>query len=93
MADPHAHVWEADPNTVVLYATHDCNKQGSGDCTVQGKRPGFRMLDWWVWSSNDLRNWTLSENRVTPDMIVYENENTTDECWATVRRSKKERKS
>ena len=57
MADPHMHVWPADPSRVFLYSTHDCSPHGRPPCVAapeaegQAGAPGFRMDDWWVWSS------------------------------------------
>ncbi|KAH8060453.1 hypothetical protein JL722_4549 [Aureococcus anophagefferens] len=45
IADPHAHVWPADPDTVFVYATHDCSPSGRGNCTAS-RGLGFRMDDW-----------------------------------------------
>jgi hypothetical protein len=70
MADPHMHVFPSNPDVVQLYSTHDCNKGRSGPCVREPSSggegsavvgaageehaPGFRMIDWWVWSSADL---------------------------------------
>ena len=84
MADPHMHVWPAQPDKVYVYATHDCNRAGdaSQPCAAAAGELGFLMEDWWVWSSTDLVAWT-QEARVYPTALAYENANTTDECWAT----------
>ena len=83
MADPHMHVWPAQPDKVYVYATHDCNRAGdaSQPCAAAAGELGFLMEDWWVWSSTDLVAWT-QEARVYPTALAYENANTTDECWA-----------
>ncbi|KAH8058054.1 hypothetical protein JL720_14093 [Aureococcus anophagefferens] len=47
IADPHAHVWPGDPDTVFVYATHDCSPSGRGNCTAS-RGLGFRMDDWCV---------------------------------------------
>ena len=47
LADPHAHVWPGDPDTVFVYATHDCSPSGRGNCTAS-RGLGFRMDDWCV---------------------------------------------
>ena len=61
---------------VFLYATHDTPHGKSRDL-----RSEFRMDNWWVWSSEDLVEWSLED-------IVYPNstlawDNFTQECWAT----------
>jgi hypothetical protein len=78
------HVWASDPNKVVLYATHDCNKHGNAGPCVKTKRAGvgFYMTDWWVWSSVDLVNWKL-ETTVLPDTLSWDNAGNASECWAT----------
>lgn len=75
MADPHMHIWEG-PNSsrVYLYATHDTPKPHAGQV-------GFRMTNWWVWSSEDLVNWKM-EDIVEPNSTLSW-DNVTDECWAT----------
>ena len=75
MADPHMHVFESvNESRVYLYATHDYSKGEAGGL-------GFRMDNWWVWSSDDLVTWQLED-------VVYPNktltwDNMTQECWAT----------
>ena len=81
LADPHAHVWPGDPDTVFVYATHDCSPSGRGNCTAS-RGLGFRMDDWWVWSTTDLLNWTL-EATVSPSVVSWETNDTARECWAT----------
>ena len=69
-ADPHVHRW-AEVDTYYAYATHDYSPQNTG----------FRMDNWWVWSSADLRNWTLVDilfpNATPAPPADYSN------CWAT----------
>ena len=65
--DPHIHIFEGK---AYLYATHDRSIENAY----------FAMDDWWVWSSEDLVNWTLES--------VLKPENTYigkpfDQCWAT----------
>jgi arabinoxylan arabinofuranohydrolase len=67
-ADPHIHVFN---NTFYLFSTHDFSP----------KNTGFKMTDWWQWSSADLVTWTLAytlqPNQTASDPSRY------DECWAT----------
>ena len=51
--DPHIHVFDGK---AYLYATHD----KSADNTT------FIMEDWWIWSSEDLVNWT-QESVLNPE--------------------------
>ena len=71
MADPHVHVW-AD-GKAWMYATHDTPDGAAGEL-------GFRMDNWWVFSSSDLVSWT-QEDILWPT-TTYEHKNDT-ECWAT----------
>ena len=82
MADPHMHVWSSDPDTVWLYSTHDCSRHPSGPCVSAKGELGFRMLDWWVWSSSNLVDWK-QRSRVLPSAISWETNDTVTECWAT----------
>ena len=94
MADPHMHVFPSDPNRVQLYSTHDCNKGRDGPCvreqepshggggSVGAGAPDFRMIDWWVWSSEDLVDWKM-ETKVLPKSIKWDDVNASEECWAT----------
>jgi len=65
--DPHIHVFDGK---AYLYATHD----KSADNTT------FVMEDWWVWSSDDLVNWT-QESALKPE-DTYIGEGFTS-AWAT----------
>ena len=68
MADPHGHVFG---DKVYVYATHDYSNDNKG----------FRMDDWWVWSSTNLVDWN-KESVVKPSTsIKWDNELTS--CWAT----------
>lgn len=68
MADPNVRLMDG---TFYVWATHDLSVNNTG----------FRMLDWWVWSSADLVKWTL-ESRVKPrDVFKWDTE--PSECWAT----------
>eukprot|EP00039_Didymoeca_costata_P020773 m.342381 g.342381 ORF g.342381 m.342381 type:complete len:467 (+) comp21319_c0_seq1:31-1431(+) len=67
MADPHAHVFN---DRVYIYATHDFSNNNTG----------FRMLDWWVWSSDDLVNW---KKEYVLEPMPWETEEEKTECWAT----------
>ena len=76
MADPHLHVWGAKNDsaaqTVFMYATHDWH-------ATSGKL-GFRMDNWWVWSSDDLVTWTQRDILQPTDTYIHKN---FTECWAT----------
>ncbi|MES2411141.1 Carbohydrate binding module (family 35) [Flavobacterium aquidurense] len=47
-ADPSVHVWENDPNTLWVYASHD----------VPGTNHHATMFDYHVFSTTDLKSWT-----------------------------------
>jgi hypothetical protein len=47
-ADPSAHIWPSDPNTLWLYTSHD----------VPGTNHHATMFDYHVFSTTDLVNWT-----------------------------------
>ena len=47
-ADPSAHVWKSDTNTLWLYTSHD----------VPGTNHHATMFDYHVFSTKDLINWT-----------------------------------
>ena len=47
-ADPSAHVWKNDPNTLWIYASHD----------VPGTNHHATMFDYHVFSTIDLKTWT-----------------------------------
>ena len=70
MADPHVHVWE--DGKAWMYATHDT--------PVGRPQLGFRMDNWWVFSSTDLVTWAQED--VLWPTETYEHKNDT-ECWAT----------
>ena len=70
MADPHLHFWP-ETGLTYAYATHDFSNTNTG----------FRMDNWWVWSSPDLISWTLAD-------VVYPNATPAPpgdyhNCWAT----------
>lgn len=67
VCDPQVRVYG---DRVYLYATHDLSLDNQG----------FRMDDWWVWSSSDLFNWTY-ECTVKPEDTYYGKP--CDSCWAT----------
>ena len=69
MADPNVRLM--DGKTFLVWATHDFSMNNTG----------FRMDDWWVWSSSDLIKWTL-ESRVVP-RDVFKWDTVPTECWAT----------
>jgi arabinoxylan arabinofuranohydrolase len=67
-ADPHIHIYN---NNFYLYSTHDFSSNNTN----------FIMKNWWIWSSPNLVDWSLSS-------IVYPNQTSTpanqyDSCWAT----------
>ena len=70
-ADPHIHYWAEAVPPYWAYATHDASN----------KNTGFTMHDWWVWSSPDLRTWTLASilypNATPAPVSAYSS------CWAT----------
>ena len=67
LCDPDIRIYG---DTAFLYGTHDES--------VDNK--GFRMNDWWVWSSKDLVHWK-QESTLKPDDTYYGKPMTT--CWAT----------
>ena len=46
-ADPSAHVWNDDPNTLWIYSSHD----------VHNTNHFFTMADYHVFSTTDMVNW------------------------------------
>ena len=70
MADPHLHFWP-ETGLTYAYATHDFSPTNKG----------FKMTDWWVWSSADLVEWSLVDvlypNATPAPPADYAN------CWAT----------
>ena len=68
MADPHMHFFN---DTYVLFATHDYSNNNTG----------FRMDNWWVWSSTDLVNWEQA-SIVRPEDTCA-NKSVWQQCWAT----------
>lgn len=67
VCDPHIRIFD---DTAYLYATHDKSEAN----------PGFRMEDWWIWSSKDLVEWK-HECTLKPE-VTYLGEGF-DQCWAT----------
>lgn len=65
--DPHIHIFEG---RAYLYATHDRSNENAY----------FAMDDWWVWSSDDLVNWTLESVLKPEDTYIGK---PFDQCWAT----------
>lgn len=65
MADPHIRIFN---NKAYLFATRDA------DSTAQN----FTMPDWKIWTSQNLRTWTL-ENTIKPDETYMGKSNN---CWA-----------
>ncbi len=75
LADPHGLVYDG---RVYLFATHDFSPANKK----------FVMKDWWVWSSADLVNWSLTSTLQPEDTFLHRPFN---DCWATfgVRRNNK----
>jgi len=67
LCDPQIRVYG---NKAFLYATHDTSPNNKG----------FRMDDWWIWSSSDLVNWKY-ESTLKPEDTYYGKPN--NSCWAT----------
>ncbi|WP_219930510.1 family 43 glycosylhydrolase [Polaribacter aquimarinus] len=67
VSDPHIRVFQ---DTIYLYSGHDANP----------KDKTWVMKDWRVFSSTDLRNWSL-RNTISPKEN-YMDDNSTD-CWAS----------
>jgi hypothetical protein len=65
--DPHIHIFNGK---AYLYATHD----KSADNTT------FIMEDWWIWSSEDLVNWTLESVLDPEDTYIGKG---FESAWAT----------
>ena len=68
MADPNVRLMNG---TFFAWATHDYSVNNTG----------FKMLDWWVWSSADLVSWTLESTVVPADIFPWDEQQ--NECWAT----------
>jgi hypothetical protein len=67
LADPQVRIYG---ERAWLYATHDASPDSKG----------FRMNNWWIWSSTDLVNWT-QENVLTPEETYFGKPS--NDCWAT----------
>lgn len=67
VCDPQIRVYK---DRVWLYATHDASPDADG----------FKMYDWWVWSSPDLVNWT-HECTLRPEETYFKAPS--ENCWAT----------
>jgi hypothetical protein len=68
MADPHVHFFN---DTFYLFATHDYSSNNTG----------FRMDNWWVWSSTDLVSWNQASIVRPQDTCAQKS--VWHECWAT----------
>eukprot|EP00475_Leptophrys_vorax_P023794 TRINITY_DN32701_c0_g1_i1.p1 TRINITY_DN32701_c0_g1~~TRINITY_DN32701_c0_g1_i1.p1 ORF type:complete len:450 (+),score=102.13 TRINITY_DN32701_c0_g1_i1:17-1366(+) len=68
LCDPHVHIYGQD--RAYLYGTHD----------FAANNTGYKMQNWWVWSSDDLVSWTL-EDVLTPEETCVGK--AFDSCWAT----------
>lgn len=66
VCDPHVRVYG---ERAYLYATHDYSKDNTT----------YRMDDWWIWSSDDLQNWT-HECTIHPQQTYYGKAD--QSCWA-----------
>lgn len=58
-ADPSAHVWESDPNTLYVYASHD----------MEPARGCDRMDRYHIFSTQDMVNWTDHGEFLSADMV------------------------
>jgi len=67
-ADPSAHVWKNDTNTLWLYTSHD----------VPGTNHHATMFDYHVFSTKDLINWTDHGRVLSVDDVNW----ATDYAWA-----------
>lgn len=67
VTDPHIHIFN---DKAYLYASHD---EGPGKET-------YTMRDWWIWSSDDLVNWTHESTIYPKD--TYINDDAFDKCFA-----------
>lgn len=67
VCDPHIHIFDGK---AYLYATHDTAADSNR----------FLMEDWWVWSSDDLVNWTLESILRPEDTYLGK---PFESCWAT----------
>ncbi len=67
LCDPTIRIYN---DRAYLYATHD----------YAPSNRGFKMTDWWVWSSQDLVNWVY-ESTLHPEETYYRK--ASDDCWAT----------
>lgn len=67
LTDSHIHVYNG---RLYNYATHDYSHNSKG----------YMMKDWWVWSSEDLVNWTF-ESELCPTILGFGNDY--KHCWAT----------
>jgi hypothetical protein len=70
MADSHVHSFDGGA-TFFMYATHDFSNTNTG----------FKMLDWWVWTSTDLVNWSKAATVLPQDTPAPQS--AWGECWAT----------
>jgi len=73
VCDPSVRIFN---NKVYLYATHDTPL----DAPERNGDQGYHMLEWWVWSSENLVDWKL-ENTLSPTVLGFP-EGFKD-CWAT----------
>ena len=67
LTDAHGVVYDG---RVYLYATHDFSPANKG----------FKMTDWWVWSSANLVDWTQEGTLKPEDTYLHKPFN---DCWAT----------
>lgn len=67
VCDPQIRVYDG---RVYLYATHDFSPENHG----------FRMLDWWIWSTTDLVHWD-QVNVLRPEQTFLAKP--FSDCWAT----------
>ena len=74
MADPHLRAVVQDDNETLfyLYATHD----------FANNNTGFRMKDWWAWTSPDMVHWRKAVH-IAPNTSFLAWDPNVVECWAT----------
>ena len=72
LTDPHIAIFG---DRAFLYGTHDFSPSNKG----------FKMQDWWVWSSSDLVNWK-HEGTLKPEQTYLKKP--FNDCWATFGASK-----
>lgn len=70
MADPHLHFFNG---SFYIFASHDFSPNNTG----------FRMDDWWIWTSQDLVSWQTTSVVKPGAVFPWSNPADRHECWAT----------